>query len=258
MTISITGQRVIITGGARGIAAAAVKHFVHEGANVVSIDVDGIHGRDVAESANSEGPGTATFVHADVSNRAEITAAIDEAATKLGGLDTVLAIAGIDRGGPAESVSEGEWDLTLGVNVKGVVFTNQAAFPHLREKGGSIVNFGSDAALNGGVSSSYAASKGAVVSFTRAVANEWGRHGIRVNTLVPAIWTEMYQEFRLRMSPEELAGHDAGLAAVIPLGGKLGDPTEDLAPVLEFLSSDASRFISGQIISVNGGMVHTR
>lgn len=258
MTISITGQRVVITGGARGIAAAAVNHFVSEGAHVVSIDVDAERGLDVADKANTAGPGSAHFIQADVSNRAEVTAAIDEAAAKLGGLDTVLAIAGIDRGGPAEDVSEAEWDLTLGVNVKGVVFTNQAAFPHLRANGGSIVNFGSDAALTGGVSSPYAASKGAVASFTRAVANEWGRHGIRVNTLIPAIWTEMYEEFRQRMSAEELAGHDAGLAAVIPVGGKLGDPTKDLAPVLEFLSSDASRFVSGQIISVNGGMVHTR
>lgn len=145
------------------------------------------------------------------------------------------------------------------MNAKGTFLTAQAVFPYLRENGGTVINFGSDAALipypNG---AHYSASKGAVLSLTRTLAAEWGRYGIRVNSVDPVIWTGMYDGYRARMTEEELAAHDAEQARTIPLGGKLGDPDSDLAPVLNFLVSDDSRFITGQIISVNGGAVQVR
>jgi NAD(P)-dependent dehydrogenase (short-subunit alcohol dehydrogenase family) len=96
------------------------------------------------------------------------------------------------------------------------------------------------------------------MALTRTIAGDWGRYGIRANSVVPAIWTPMFDEARGRMSAEELAALDATFAALIPLGGKLGDPSTDLAPVLVFLASDASKFITGQIISVNGGLGQVR
>jgi NAD(P)-dependent dehydrogenase (short-subunit alcohol dehydrogenase family) len=82
--------------------------------------------------------------------------------------------------------------------------------------------------------------------------------GIRVNSVVPAVWTPMYDEHRATMNAEDLAAHDAAVAAAVPLGGRLGDPARDLAPVLVFLIGDGARFITGQLISVNGGANPTR
>lgn len=259
MPISIEGKRIIVTGGASGIAAAAVAVLTQEGASVVSFDVNDAAGERVAKEATATGPGTATYLHVDVSQRAEVFEAVDDAVGELGGLDAFFNVAGIERHVPAEDMTEEELDQVLGVNLKGTVFTNQAAFHHLKERGGSIANFGSDAGLmaypNG---AHYSASKGAVISYTRTVAHEWGKYGIRVNAVVPTIWTEMYDEYRARMSPEELAAHDVEAAIRLPLGGRLGDPTTDLAPVLVFLASEASKFISGQIISVTGASGTTR
>ena len=140
--------------------------------------------------------------------------------------------------------------------MKGTLYTNQAAFRHMQGHGGRIINFGSGAALRGQRGSAhYSASKAAVMAWTRTVAQEWASHGIRVNNVVPAIWTPMYDAHRARMSPQELAIHDMAMQHVIPLGGKLGDADADLAPVMVFLASDASRFITGQAIVVDGGMV---
>jgi NAD(P)-dependent dehydrogenase (short-subunit alcohol dehydrogenase family) len=258
MPIGINGKRVIVTGGARGIGAAAVAVLAAEGARVVSFDVLDELGEQVAAEA-SQGPGAAGYRHVDISDRAAVFDATASAVAELGGLDAMVNIAGIERRCPAQDITEGDWDEVFTVNVKGSLFTSQAAFPHLREHGGSIVNFGSDAALRPYVGGAhYSASKGAVISFTRTIAGEWGRYGIRANAVVPAIWTPMYDEYRERLTPEELSGHEAQMAERIPLGGRLGDPVADLAPVLVFLISDASRFMTGQIVSVNGGNQQVR
>jgi NAD(P)-dependent dehydrogenase (short-subunit alcohol dehydrogenase family) len=93
------------------------------------------------------------------------------------------------------------------------------------------------------------------MAWTRTVAQEWARYGITVNSVVPAIWTPMYDRHRARMRDDERTMHDLAMAHVIPLGGKLGDPDHDMAPVMVFLASDASRFMTGQAIVVDGGMV---
>jgi NAD(P)-dependent dehydrogenase (short-subunit alcohol dehydrogenase family) len=136
---------------------------------------------------------------------------------------------------------------------------NRAVFPHLRDHGGSIINFASGAgALGLPNKAAYSAAKGAVLAWTRTVAQEWGPHNIRVNAIAPAIWTPMYEKTRAEMSPEQLSSHDAYMAKVIPLGGKLGDMVEDLVPVLAFLASPGSRFMTGQIIAVDGGTLMVR
>ncbi len=90
------------------------------------------------------------------------------------------------------------------------------------------------------------------------MAREWGPAGIRVNAGLPYVVTPMYAEFRAALSPEDLAAHDKATAEQIPLGGKFGDPAEDLAPVMVFLASDESRFITGQLIPVDGGLISVR
>jgi NAD(P)-dependent dehydrogenase (short-subunit alcohol dehydrogenase family) len=259
MPIGIEGKRIIVTGGGRGIGAAAVRAFSREGAKVASLDRLVGEGRAVASKASEEGPGSAAFFAVDVSDGDQVKRAVADSVSYLGGLDVVFNIAGIERASPIETMTADEVDQIFDVNVKGVIHMCQAVFPHLRDRGGAIVNFASGAGIapypNG---AHYSASKGAVISFSRTAAHEWGKFGIRVNSVNPVIWTPMYDEYRARLSKEQLAGHEAFMAERIPLGGKLGDPDTDLAPVLVFLASDASRFITAQIVSVDGGMGPTR
>jgi NAD(P)-dependent dehydrogenase (short-subunit alcohol dehydrogenase family) len=253
--MQLQGRKIIVTGGARGIGASTVRTFVAEGAQVASLDILDADGEAVAKQASAGGPGTAQYYHCDISDRSQVEAVFDAAVTELGGLNVLADIAGVERGGPAESLPADDAEFILRVNVMGTILTNQAAFRFLKDAGGAIINVGSDAGLGGyrGLAA-YGASKGAVMAWTRNVALEWGRYGITVNSLVPAIWTPMYSEHRARMTPEELAAHDAGMAQNIVIGGKLGDPVRDLGPVMVFLASEGARFLTGQLIAANGGV----
>jgi 2-hydroxycyclohexanecarboxyl-CoA dehydrogenase len=259
MTTDISNKKIIVTGGASGIAEAAVREFARQGAEVVSFDVNADAGERVASEASAAGPGRVAFRHVDVSHRSEVFENVAWAAREMGSVDALLNIAGIERRAVIEDMTEEELDLVLNVNLKGTFFTNQAVFPFLKEHGGSIINVGSDVGLVPyPMGAHYSASKGGVMAFTRCAAAAWGQHHIRVNSLVPAVMTPMEVTHRSRLTPEELAAHLAMFNERIPLGGELGDPTTDLAPVLSFLVSDASKFITGQIISVNGGFGQVR
>jgi NAD(P)-dependent dehydrogenase (short-subunit alcohol dehydrogenase family) len=248
--VQLQGKRLIVTGGASGIGAAAVRAYVREGGRVALLDVDHDGGRRTAAESG------ATFYECDIARRTDVERTIDQAVAAMGGLDVLANVAGVERGTPAESIPDEEWDLVFAVNVKGTLYTNQAAFRHLRARGGRIINFGSGAAIRGQRGSAhYSASKAAVMAWTRTVAQEWARYGITVNSVVPAIWTPMYDRHRERMSESERTMHDLAMQHVIPLGGKLGDPDADMAPVMVFLASDAARFMTGQAIVVDGGMI---
>jgi len=249
--MNLQGKRIIVTGSARGIGAAALRAYVAAGARVAALDVS-----DEAGRAAVEGLAAARYFHCDVARRTEVDAGFAEATAWLGGLDALVNIAGVERAAPAESIAEEDWDLMFDVNARGTLNTNQAAFPHLREKGGRILNFASAAGVMGLPGCAhYSAAKAAVLGWTRTVAKEWARHGITVNALAPGMWTPMYEAHRSRMNPDELKAHDAMMAKAIPLGGKLGDPDRDMAPVLVFLMSDGARFITGQTLAVDGGLM---
>lgn len=250
--MQLRNRRAIVTGGASGIGAATVRAYVREGARVVALDVDEAGGTRVCAGAGSG----ATFLPCDIADRTQLFAAVDRAVAHLGGLDVMANVAGVERRTPAEDIPDAEWDLIFSVNVKGTLYTNQAAFPHLKEHGGRIINFGSGAGIRGQAGSAhYSASKGAVMAWTRTVAQEWARYRITVNSVVPAIWTPMYDAWRARMSDQERMIHDMAMQHVVPLGGKLGDPDGDMAPVMVFLASDASHFMTGQCFAVDGGMI---
>ena len=141
------------------------------------------------------------------------------------------------------------------VNVKGTMLTNQTARFYMKNSGGgSIINFGSISGLRPEPSASaYSAAKGAVHSWTRTAAGTWGKDNIRVNAILPAMATPMYRAARERSSEEEnLASHWRN-SVPIALGQEYGDPDKDLAPVMIFFASDASKFITGQLIPVDGG-----
>ena len=177
-------------------------------------------GERVAAEATASGPGSVRYYHCDVAERASVEEVLGAAVEDLGGLDVLASIAGVERQAAAEDITDPDWELVMGVNVRGTMLTNQVACRAMQSTGGRIINVGSDAGLgpypNG---AHYSASKGAVMAWTRTVAVEWARFGITVNSLVPAIWTPMYDEYRARLSAAELAQHDAAMRLRVPWAG---------------------------------------
>jgi NAD(P)-dependent dehydrogenase (short-subunit alcohol dehydrogenase family) len=259
MTDPLTGVRAIVTGGASGMGAGLVGAYAAHGAQVISLDLQPGPGTEIAEKATAAGPGSAAFIAADVSDKASVDAAFAHATEALGGLDVLVHAAGIAPGAPAEKIAVEDWDNVFAVNARGTFLTNQAAFRYLRESGGAIVNFASAAGVTGLPNKAhYSASKGAVVAWTRTVAKEWGHLGITVNMIAPAISTPMYATTRSLMTPEQLAALDATLRAEMPIDGALGDIDRDLVPLMVFLAGPGARFITGQIFSVDGGLLMVR
>lgn len=235
------------------MGAAVSSSFAADGAHVVSFDIDDAEGARIAAEAG------ATFIHCDVSDEASVARAFDRVARELGGLDVLVHAAGIAPGKAAQDITASGWDKIFAVNARGTFLTNQAAFGLMKDKGGRIINFASAAGITGLPNKAhYSATKGAVIAWTRTVAQEWGRNGITVNCVSPAIETPMYRKTRSLMTPEALSALDAKLAADMPIDGRLGDPDRDLVPVLRFLAGPGSRFITGQILSVDGGLTMVR
>ena len=250
----LSGRRIIITGGASGMGEGLVRAFPALGARVVSMDLAEDVGRRIAAEA-----GATAFAPVDVTNEHSVEQAVAQAVGLLGGLDVLIHAAGAAPGGSAAATSLDLWTRTLAVNATGTFLMNRAVFPHMADHGGSIVNFASAAGVKGHPGkAAYAAAKGAVLAWTRTIAAEWGPHGIRVNAIAPAIWTQMYDRTRLEMTADELTAHDSLKARTIPLGGRLGDVEKDFVPVLAFLASQEARFISGQTIAIDGGMLMVR
>jgi NAD(P)-dependent dehydrogenase (short-subunit alcohol dehydrogenase family) len=256
---SLKGKRIIVAGGARGIGAAATRILANQGAHIFIFDVRDDLGKALAAELSKQLATPVSYLHVDVSKKGQVVEGVETAVRNLGSLDCLLNAAGIDLRSPCEHMSEAEIDFLLDVNLKGTIYMSQAVFPYMKDSGGNVLNLGSDAGLDPfpGVAL-YAASKGAVHSFTRAAAKEWGKYNIRVNALLPAVWTELFDEYRNRVSLEELEDFDKQMSERIFLGGKLGDPNRDLAPVIAFLMSDCSCFITSQLIPVNGGLGQVR
>ncbi|WAH97672.1 SDR family NAD(P)-dependent oxidoreductase [Arthrobacter sp. MMS18-M83] len=252
-TTRLDGRRIIITGGASGMGEALVRAFPALGGKVVSLDVAEESGTRIAAEAG------ARFIKVDVTSKQSVDAAFDTGVQDLGGLDVLVHAAGIAPSSPAEDTGVELWNRVLTVNSLGTLLTNQAAFRALKDKGGAIINFASAAGITGlRNKAAYAASKGAVAAFSRTIAAEWARYGITVNTIAPAIWTPMYDKTRSEMTPELLAAHDEQLSKAIPLGGRLGDAIRDFVPVMAFYASEGAGFVTGQVISIDGGTLMVR
>jgi 3-oxoacyl-[acyl-carrier protein] reductase len=246
----LQNKKIIVTGGAQGMGESTVRAYLAEGANVVAMDLQEDQGRRVVNSLPENLRTRARFEPVDVSEPASVKKAFTQATRIMGGLDVLVHVAGVQRSKPTLDFTPEDIDFLIRTNLMGTIYTNQEALRHMLPLSkGVILNFGSDSGLIPITNISvYSASKGGVMAWTRSIAGEFGSHGIRVNTVVPAIKTPMTTRGRAERSTTYTS---------VPLGGDLGE-TSDLDPVMVFLASEESRFITGQMISVNGGLTMVR
>jgi NAD(P)-dependent dehydrogenase (short-subunit alcohol dehydrogenase family) len=256
----LAGKRIIVTGGASGLGAALVRSYVAEGAYVVSF-YRRQSGDALLKSLHPDFAERVHFVACDVSQKDQVDAATAAAVDRMGGLDVLVNSAGIapNPPGPAEHIELSTWEEVFAVNARGTFLTNVAAFPHMRDRGGRILNIASGAGVFGFEGKAhYSASKGAVIAWTRCVAKEWAKYRITVNAILPCIITPLALQTRSCFSPDALKAHHEYLRRTIPLGGDLGDAERDFVPYMVFLAGDGASFVTGQMISIDGGMTMVR
>ncbi len=258
--MKLQGKKIIVTGGSQGIGESLVKAFAREGATVCALDISDQDGELVVQQANESSQNTIRYCRCDVSNRAEVDEVFDEANHLMGGLDVLVHAAAMHRHSKPHEITDEVFELLFRVNVLGTMNTNGAAYRIMQQQGkGNIINFGSESGLTAGVNNAlFGATKGAIHTWTRSVARQWGPDGIRVNCVLPYMVTPGYHRFLASLSPDQRAFHQDDNKRGIPLGGRFGDPDEDLVPVMLFLASDDAHFITGQLFPVDGGMVAVR
>ena len=258
--MDLSGKKVIVTGASGGMGAAIVKVLAQMGASVAGVDILAEPGTTTAQEANAKGPGQAIFCSVDLTSQAAVAETFDAIVGELGGLDALVHTAGIVQTAKPEDVSAEHYDMVMNVNVRGTCISNQAVFKALKQNGGgSIINFGSVSGLRpepDGIV--YSMSKGAVHSWTRSLAHAWGEHGIRANAILPIIATPMYRNYKASLTEQERLDFERETEGGIALGKAYGDAERDLAPVVAFLISEASRFVTGQLIPVDGGLITVR
>ena len=245
----IRGLKVLITGASTGIGAAAAVAFASQGASV------GVHFNRSAEEAKrvaeriEQGGGKATLVRGDLTEPDRPRAVVEEATDALGGLDVLVNNAGAIVGRtPFLEIDHKFLDAVFDLNVRSVVTTTQAAMPHLeRSPTPAIINVGSIAGSNGGGpgSSMYASSKAFIHNLTRHLAQDLAQKGIRVNAIAPGV---IATPFHAATPPERMEA----MRKSVPLN-RVGKPEECSGAILFFASAQASGYITGQILHVNGG-----
>jgi len=249
LLMEFTGQTAIVTGVARGFGRAIVRRLARGGVRVVAADINVPGAQETAALAKQDG-GEAMAVQVDVSSAASVEALVKTALASYGNrVDILVNNAGIWKLLPTEETSEEEWDRIVNVNMKGTFLCCRAVIPIMRKQGkGHIVNIASVAARNGGTMAGihYVASKGGVLAMTKKLGKELGQYGIVVNGINPGTsGTEMTKDW-----PK---GIMEGIVKNTPLG-RLVEP-EDIADVVAFLASDAARFVHGETVEVNGGIL---
>jgi NAD(P)-dependent dehydrogenase (short-subunit alcohol dehydrogenase family) len=248
VTHKLEGKVAIVTGGASGIGRAAALALARQGVRLLVADVDTDGGQATVQAIIAAG-GAATFVRTDVSLAAEVMAMVECAVATYGRLDCAFNNAGInDEHAPAADLDEALWDRTIAINLKGIWLCMKYEIPAMLASGGAIVNAASVVGLTGRRETpAYVASKHGIIGLTKATALDYGKRGIRVNAVCPGtIRTAMYVR-RLGDDPAV----DARLAAETPLG-RLGIP-EDVAEAVVWLCSDASSFVTGHSLVIDGG-----
>jgi 2-hydroxycyclohexanecarboxyl-CoA dehydrogenase len=239
----LDGKIAIVTGAGRGIGQAIAGKLATEGATVVVTDLDEASAKETAASW----PG-AVPVRLDVTDRDGVQALAGRVVQQFGRIDVLVNNAGWDKASSFVDSDPADWDRAIGINLYGVLHTCKAVVPVMAGQGaGAVVNLGSDAGRVGSSGEAvYSAAKGGVIAFTKSLAREMARHQVRVNCVCPGPTdTALFAEFagpKLREA----------LTRAIPFR-RLGQP-EDVAGVVAFLASDEASFVTGQTVSVSGGL----
>jgi 3-oxoacyl-[acyl-carrier protein] reductase len=247
--MNFDGKLALVTGASGGIGAAVAATLAAQGAHVaLHYNRGEAAARAVADAITAKG-GTAYLVQGDITQRGVPAEVVNEAAEKLGGLDILFNNAGaMIRRMPFMELDDALYDEALDLNARPVIAASQAAVPHMEKRGGgSIINVGSIAGIDGGGSGSghYGSAKAYVHNLTRHMARDLARLNIRVNAIAPGV---VQTAFHAATPPERMQA----MQATIPLG-RLGTPDDCVGPVL-FLASSAASYMTGQILHVNGGM----
>ena len=239
----------IVTGAASGLGRGIALALAREGARVAVVDLNEVGAKETVEAIARAG-GEAGAWRADISDRARIEAVVGEVIARWGTVHILVNNAGLDRVGPFVESPESDWDLILRVNLKGPIVCTRAVLDAMTKQGyGKIVNIASDAGRVGSTGEAvYSAAKGGIIAFTKTIAREMARHRINVNCICPGPSdTPLFAD--VAAGNPKLA---ESLKRVIPFG-RLGTP-EDLAPAVVFFASDESGFVTGQTLSVSGGL----
>ena len=246
-----TTRVALVTGAAAGIGMACSKRLARDGIAVGVLDLDEARCADTVAAVEKDG-GQAVALGADVSDRAQVRAAVAKLRDAFGPVTIVVNNAGVTDSTPFEQVTEELFDFIYKVNVLGPIIVTQETLADMKAaQWGRVVNISSSSAQTGASSmATYSSSKGAVISLTRSLAQELGPHGITVNTIPPGSITGTI------MADANISQQSAEkLAATLPVR-RVGRP-EDIANACAFLCGEASSYVTGQIIGVNGGRVVT-
>ncbi len=246
------GKTVAVTGGGGGIGGATCRRFGAEGAGVAVLDLNLEAANVVADAIRSEG-GRAEAVRCDITDRASVDAAIAAVEQSLGPVDVLVNNAGWDIFKPFTKTEPAQWDKLIAINLTGALHMHHAVLPGMAaRKAGRIVNIASDAGRVGSSGEAvYAACKGGLIAFSKTIAREHARHGITVNVVCPGPTdTALFADYKQGAgNPEKLM---EAFTRAIPLG-RIGQP-DDLPGAILFFASDDAAFVTGQVLSVSGGL----
>ena len=244
--MNLNGKVALVTGAGQGIGKVIALKLAKNGASVVLNDLNKEGLNAVANEIESSG-GKALPLEANVVNMEDVQDMVDKIVQELDGIHILVNNAGITRDALLLRMSVDDWDSVLNVNLKGVFNCTKSVLKYMsKQKEGNIISIASIVGVMGNAGqANYAASKAGVIGFTKTIAKEYAKRGIKVNAIAPGfIATAMTDELSDKVKEE--------MMKQIPMG-KLGTP-EDVADAVLFLASDASSYITGQVININGGM----